>query len=210
MFPDLTRDDVFRLETRRLWLRWPRQADAPAIVRLAGEKAVAEMTSHVPHPYGPEDATAFVLATRRANAEGAGLTLAITPNREPTRLIGTVRIGVLPSENRPSLGYWLGSPHWGDGLATEAARAMIDSFFAYTNGDELHASARVINGASRRVIEKCGFNATGSGLQAFPARGGVFPVDTFRLDRRTWASFKAWSSTGFVPQGRHEEWAHAH
>ena len=28
MFPDLTRDDVFRLETRRLWLRWPRAADA--------------------------------------------------------------------------------------------------------------------------------------------------------------------------------------
>ena len=23
MFPDLTRDDVFRLETRRLWLRTP-------------------------------------------------------------------------------------------------------------------------------------------------------------------------------------------
>ena len=39
MFPDLTRDDVFRLETRRLWLRWPRLADAQAIVRLAGEKA---------------------------------------------------------------------------------------------------------------------------------------------------------------------------
>ena len=48
MFPDLTRDDVFRLETRRLWLRWPRQADAQAIVRLAGEKSVAEMTARLP------------------------------------------------------------------------------------------------------------------------------------------------------------------
>lgn len=207
MFPDLTRDDVFRLETRRLWLRWPRQADAGAMVRLAGEKAVAEMTSHIPHPYGPEDATAFVLATRAANTEGRGLTLAITPRREPGALIGMV--GITTRESRPSLGYWLGSPHWGDGLATEAARALIDAYFAYTGGDELCASARVINGASRRVIEKCGFAATGSGLLAFPARGGIFPVDTFRLDRRTWASFKAWSSTGFVPQGRHEEWAHA-
>ena len=35
MFPELTRDDVFRLETRRLWLRWPRMADANAILRLA-------------------------------------------------------------------------------------------------------------------------------------------------------------------------------
>ena len=28
LFHDLTRDDVFRLETRRLWLRWPRLASA--------------------------------------------------------------------------------------------------------------------------------------------------------------------------------------
>ena len=42
MFPELTRDDVFRLETRRLWLRWPRIADSTAILRLAGEKAVAQ------------------------------------------------------------------------------------------------------------------------------------------------------------------------
>src|SRR3712207_4191950 len=56
MFPDLTRDDVFRLETRRLWLRWPRHADCQAIVRLAGEKAVADMTARIPHPYDPHDA----------------------------------------------------------------------------------------------------------------------------------------------------------
>ncbi|MDB5590910.1 GNAT family N-acetyltransferase [Enterovirga sp.] len=203
MFPDLTRDDVFRLETRRLWLRWPRQADAPAILRLAGETAVAEMTARIPHPYPAEAATAFVLASRRANAEGSGLTLAITPRAKPGTLIGAVAI--TEQDGRAALGYWLGSPHWGEGLATEAVRALIDAYFAYTSGGELHASARVINGASRRVIEKCGFVPTGSRLHPFPARGGVFPVDTFRLDRRTWSSFKAWSSTGFVPQGRHEE-----
>ena len=59
MFPDLTRDDVFRLETRRLWLRWPRHGDVQALVRLVGEKAVAEMTARIPHPYGPDHATAF-------------------------------------------------------------------------------------------------------------------------------------------------------
>jgi hypothetical protein len=54
MFPDLTRDDVFRLETRSLWLRWPRIADAAAIARQAGEKAVAEMTANIPHTYPPQ------------------------------------------------------------------------------------------------------------------------------------------------------------
>ncbi len=37
MFPELARDDVYRLETWRLWLRGPRAADAPRLSELAGE-----------------------------------------------------------------------------------------------------------------------------------------------------------------------------
>jgi RimJ/RimL family protein N-acetyltransferase len=198
MFPDLTRDDVFRLETRRLWLRWPRLADVQAIVRLAGEKAVAEMTARIPHPYSPEDAERFVFHARQSNADGDGLQLAITPKGRPNALIGMVGIGPSPEDGRPHLGYWVGTPHWGEGTATEAARALIDAFFAYTEAMELTSAARVINPGSRRVLEKCGFAFQGSGLMAFQARGGLFPVDHFRLDRRAWESLKSWSHTGFV------------
>lgn len=204
MFPELTRDDVFRLETRRLWLRWPRGADVSALVRLAGEKAVSEMTAAVPHPYKPAHADRFVAEARRANAEGRRLTMAITPRAEPGQLIGAVGID-WGDRAEPFVGYWLGTPYWDQGFATEAVRALIDAFFAYADGSELTGSARVINPASRRVLEKCGFAAAGSGLKLFPAQGGLLPVDHFRLDRRAWASFKAWGDTAFVPQSRHEE-----
>jgi RimJ/RimL family protein N-acetyltransferase len=202
MFPDLTRDDVFRLETRRLWLRWPRQADVQAIVRLAGEKAVAEMTARIPHPLKAADVESFILRTRRENTDGAGLTVAITPKGKPNAVIGMVGIAVEPELGLPHLGYWIGTPHWGEGYATEAARALIDAFFAYGSERELTSSARVVNPASRRVLEKCGFAAVGSGLRSFPARGGLFPVDHFRLDRRAWDSLKTWHAAGLV-FGRH-------
>ena len=115
MFPDLTRDDVFRLETRGLWLRWARLADAQAIVRLAGEKSVAEMTARIPHPYRPDDAERFIFMSRRSNADGQGLQLAITPKGKPNSLIGMVGIGPDPDTGKPSLGYWLGTPYWGKG-----------------------------------------------------------------------------------------------
>ena len=118
MFPDLTRDDVFRLETRRLWLRWPRLADVQAIVRLAGEKAVAEMTARIPHPYDPIDAERFVFMARKSNADGNGLQLAITPKGRPNCLIGAVGIGPGPDSGAPHLGFWLGTPSWGHGHAT--------------------------------------------------------------------------------------------
>ena len=198
MFPDLTRDDVFRLETRRLWLRWPRQADAAAIVRLAGDKAVVEMTSSIPHAYPPEQADAFVVGSRRANMEGSALTLAMTQRAKPSDLIGVVSIYAGRGGSGPELGYWLGTPFWDQGFATEAARSLVDAYFAYAAGTELAAWTRAINPASRRVLEKCGFAAAGSGLKVFPARGDVFPVDHFRLDRRRWESFKQRSRSGSV------------
>lgn len=208
MFPDLTRDDVFRLETRRLWLRWPRQADAAALVRLAGEKVVAEMTGVLPHPYLAEHAQRYILSARQANADGRRLAMAITPRAHPGQLIGVVGISYdVPSA--PVLSYWLGTPAWGQGFATEAARALVDAFFAYTSGKEVMASVRVINPESRRVLEKCGFAPIGSGLQAFPARGGLLPVDQFRLDRRKWESFKAWRAPGYVGQAPDEQIAAA-
>ena len=90
MFPELTRDDVFRLETRRLWLRWPRMADANAILRQAGEKAVAEMTASIPHPYPREAVDPFVFAMRKGNALGEHLVLALTPRARPNELIGMI------------------------------------------------------------------------------------------------------------------------
>ncbi len=202
MFPDLTRDDVFRLETRRLWLRWPRHADGEAMVRLAGEKAVAEMTAAIPHPYPPDAATTFVFESRKANALGRAMRMAIAPKKKPNQLIGMIGIEA-PSdaEPRPFLGYWLGKPHWGRGYMTEAARALVDAYFAYTEADELAASARTANPGSRRVLEKCGFVHTGSGVKAYPARGGALPVDHFRLDRRAWQRLTPWTDTGLVPHG---------
>ncbi|WP_372423861.1 GNAT family N-acetyltransferase [Salinarimonas chemoclinalis] len=197
MFPELTRDDVFRLETRRLWLRWPRHSDAASIVSLAGAREVAEMTARIPHPYPPDAAAPYVLEARRAAMEGASLRLAMAPKAQPTRLVGM--IGIEPNAaGEAEIGYWLGRPFWGQGLATEAARTMIDAFFAFTEGEAVAASVRVGNPASRRVLEKSGFVSEGPGFRTSPLRGS-FPVDTFRLTRRDWASLKAWSRDGWAP-----------
>ncbi len=203
MFPDLTRDDVFRLETRRLWLRWPRHADCAAILRLAGDKRVADMTATLPHPYPADEATRFVFKARKANALGRALRLAITPKAKPNQLIGMVGIEA-PAEDEadPFLGYWLGAPHWGRGFATEAARALLDAFFAYTGEARLAASARRDNVASRRVLEKCGFVAAGAREKEFPARGSVFEVVDLRLDRPAWRRLKPTWSEGAPPVRR--------
>ncbi|SFL66391.1 GNAT family N-acetyltransferase [Methylobacterium pseudosasicola] len=186
MFPDLTRDDVFRIETRRLWLRWPTAKDKDAILKLAGERAVAEMTARIPHPLDRHTVDAFPLKTRGANSAGSGLTLALTERSAPANLIGLV--GISDGGGEPHLGYWLGRPWWGNGLMGEAARALVHAYFAYAGGGRLEASALPANPASRRVLEKVGFRVTGRSARPCPARGGDREVDLFGLDRSDWAT----------------------
>jgi RimJ/RimL family protein N-acetyltransferase len=190
MFPEITRDDVFRLETRRLWLRWPRATDAQAVARIAGCKELADMTATIPHPYPPGAAQAWIYGRREANAAGKAIELVATLNRGGRDLIGT--IGVRQGANEVELGYAFGPAWWGKGYATEAVQALVDAVFNLTEVDGVIARSRVVNPASQRVLRKSGFAHEGSGLASFEARGGLLPVEHFRLDRKAWRSLKGW------------------
>ena len=179
-------------------------ADAQAILRQAGEKAVAEMTASIPHPYPREAVEPFIFAMRKGNALGEHLVLALTPRSRPNELIGMIGAHRQAS-GMPFLGYWLGSAHWGKGYATEAAQAMVDTLFSLTQIAAIEADVRVINPASRRVLEKSGFRQEGSFLKSLPARGGLFPCEQFRLDRSTWSALKSWSTSGWAQAPAREE-----
>jgi RimJ/RimL family protein N-acetyltransferase len=94
----------------------------------------------------------------------------------------------------PELGYCFGVDHWGKGFATETARALIDYAFEEFAIACIHSGARVLNPASRHVLEKCGFQWTGVELHRFMALGSSTPVDCFKLERGVWSSLKTWSN----------------
>jgi RimJ/RimL family protein N-acetyltransferase len=186
MFPDLFRDDVFRIETGRLWLRWPTARDGESIQRLAGDPSVAEMTARIPMPLDRVAVDEFIVTSRAANAAGTGLTLALAERARPSRAIGVVAITPEAADGGAHLGYWLGRPYWGAGLMGEATAALVHAWFAWTDADSLGSSVRIGNLASRRVLERAGFVSTGRGLLHCPARGGEVEVERFRLDRARW------------------------
>ncbi|HVP98126.1 MAG TPA: GNAT family N-acetyltransferase [Roseiarcus sp.] len=186
MFPDLSRDDVFLLETARLWLRWPRLSDAPAIERFCGLWEVARYTARIPHPYPAGSAERFIYAAREGNATGRDLTLAITPKKGKRDVIGSISLESRGGE-RLALGFALAPEAWDKGLATEAACAMINAGFALTKAVEILATVRVEDAASCAVLRKCGFGIVASGLKGAPARGGLLEHHTFRLNRQSWS-----------------------
>jgi RimJ/RimL family protein N-acetyltransferase len=185
MFPDLARDDVFRLETPRLWLRWPRICDAAALHKFCSRWEVARYTARIPHPYPQGSAERFIYAAREANSAGRDMTLVMTPIKGKTDAIGSISLESRGGD-RLALGFALAPEAWGKGLATEAAQAMIGAAFGLTPTVEILASVRVANEASKAVLEKCGFALVGTGLQGAPARGGMVECHSFRLARADW------------------------
>ena len=176
------------LETERLTLRRPTLADVKAITHLANDRRIAENTRRLPHPYLQDHAVDFVRGIANQPRETVFL---IESNYTP---IGMVGIDWRQPE-RPELGYWLGVEYWGQGFATEAARAAIDFTFEQFDIEVMKSGARVANPASRSVLEKCGFQWSGVELHRFEALGSSTPVDCFRLTRGVWASIKSWGNS---------------
>ncbi len=174
------------LETERLVLRAPCLEDAKTVAALANDRRIAENTARIPHPYRLADAEDWISgANRRAGEETFLITLS------DRTVIGACGLD-LREPPTPEIGYWLGTAYWGNGYATEAVRALIDHAFGEFDFPALVGGARVTNPASRRVLEKCGFQWTGVGLYRIRALKSSAPIDRFRLDRGIWASLKAW------------------
>src|SRR3990167_1843348 len=165
------------LETKRLALRAPRLEDAKTVAMLANDRRIAENTARMPHPYKAADAEGFVTGVNKAGGEVAFLATL----RDGTVIGGC---GLRLQDEVPELGYWLGVNYWGQGYATEALHAVIDYAFTDLGHDALSAGARVTNPASRRVLEKCGFQWTGVGLCRIRAIKSSAPIDRFRLETR--------------------------
>lgn len=163
------------LQTDRLTLRPFRLSDAGAFVALAGDPAVARMTSDIPHPL-------HVWQCRRWLRQARGeVRFAIELHDE---LIG----GVGYFCHRPrvgELGFWLGRQYWGEGYATEAARAVVR--YAFTDGRlmALTSANFIDNPASARILAKLAFATNGQMRAMSVARGHEVDGTTWRLDRET-------------------------
>jgi [ribosomal protein S5]-alanine N-acetyltransferase len=128
--------------------------DAPRVQLLAGDRAVADTTAVIPHPYGDGMAEAWIATHPAERAAGTQYTFAVT-RAQDTLLVGAIALRPVPTEQE-NVGYWIGREYWGRGYATAAARAIIALTFSYLDCNQLTASYLVRNAASGRVLEKCG------------------------------------------------------
>lgn len=135
-------------------LRPWRSADKSALLRHANNRKVwRNLTELFPHPYTEADAEFWFSI---AGKPGPSVHLAIEFDGEAVGGIGIIAgAGVERCTGR--FGYWLGELHWGKGLATASARALVGHALTGLAFMRLEASVFEWNPASMRVLEKVGF-----------------------------------------------------
>ena len=158
--PSLERTATVHLDTAlpNCVLRSWTVGDRPALVRQANNRNVwRNLFDAFPHPYTEADADQWVAV---ASESGRDVHLAIALDGEAIGGVG-VNAGSGTAAQTGMFGYWLGEGHWGQGIATAAARAMTDHLLSMSAFSRLEASVFSWNPASMKVLEKVGFVCEG-------------------------------------------------
>lgn len=158
------------LTTRRLVLRPFTPGDAAAVHAHLGDREVASTTAMVPHPY-PEGAAEAWIATHAARHEAGEAAILAVTLRDGT-LVGSIELRMDLAHRRGELGYWVGRAHWGNGYATEAARAVTRWGVRVMGLHRVHAAHLSRNPASGAVLRNVGMRHEGT-LRGHVLKWGV-------------------------------------
>ena len=160
------------LEAETIRMRPLERRDAPPILALASAAEIAENT-FVPHPYPPEAALEFIDKTRERWRYDEGFTFAII-DKSADKFVGAMGIHPEEKHHTAEVGYWIGKPFWGRGLATAALRLIIQFGFEQLELNRIQAGHFRQNTASGRVMQKA--NMRREGMQ----RQGMYHRETYK------------------------------
>jgi ribosomal-protein-alanine N-acetyltransferase len=188
MVTQLNVEDVFGdlpdLETERLLLRKMRMEDAEDLFAYGSDPEVSQRTSWQPHR-SIEDSRAFLAGVLEGYAKGTSGAWGME-HRADHAFIGTCGISWVPRHARGELGYAMARPYWGQGLMTEAVRAVIAFGFERMALNRIEARCIVANIGSARVMEKNGMRLEGVIRQQVFAKGAFHDLKLYSILRREW------------------------
>lgn len=176
--------DAVTLTTARLELSKPIEDDIDAIFAACQDPDIQRYTT-VPAPYTREHAEGFVGLTTQWWESGAEAVWAI---RHEGALVGMVGLHKLDRGNGAGeIGYWMAPAGRGQGLLTEAARAVLDWGFSAEGPALARIEWRAVVGnvPSARTARALGFRYEGLLRSALPGKegrddawiGGLLPAD---------------------------------
>jgi 8-oxo-dGTP diphosphatase len=170
------------ITTDRLRLRPMERKDIADFVRDLSDWEVQQWLTIPPFPYRHEDGEAF-LAIVRNDHMTSHPTIFVIADKKSDAALGTASIDI-NAGGADELGYWIARTHWGQGIAKEAAQALLWHALGHPALRQLIVFTDPENLRSQRVLTALGFRDHGLRDRALPSRRGSaqrrsyeFPID---------------------------------
>ena len=174
------------LETERLWLRQATQEDAEAIFAVFSDANVTQF--HDLDTFTHVDEAIGVVERRAKGFEtGRGIRWGIA-HKPSNCLIGSCGFTWDKEANAAEVGYELASQFWRQGIMSEALRAILNYGFEVKGVQFVVAEVMLENVASRRLLEKFGFQSQGIFRERGFWKGKHHDLEEFRLMRDEFAA----------------------
>ena len=129
-------------------------SDAQSLARYANNSEVARnLRDRFPHPYKQSDADEYIAHVAKRPIQTS---FGIVVDNEAIGSI-TLMLGDDIARRSAEIGYWIGQPFWGRGIATEAVRATTQYAFDMLDLVRVFAVPFATTTGSLRVLEKAGY-----------------------------------------------------
>jgi len=175
-------DKTAKLQTGRLLLVPPSRVHGHVMAQMANDRVIADNLATMPHPYSLDDAYHWIQIVGEM-AVGAAFVIILKANNQ---FIGVCGSGPVDDNDEIDFGYWIGVEHWGNGYATEAARAVLSHVFETFKFDLITTDFKINNKASGRVLQKLGFEQMGQRVRHCEANGQDMVTMKVQLQQKNW------------------------
>jgi RimJ/RimL family protein N-acetyltransferase len=165
------------IKIRRLEL-----SDQLQLTKLADNSDISNnLRDSFPNPYKEKDAQSFIYMTLQQNPVTS---FGVEYNEN---LCGVISLILQTDIYRKSaeIGYWIGEPYWGKGIATQAVSQIVKYGFETLNLIRIYAGIIEYNTASMRVLEKSGFKKEGISLKAISKKDKIWDEHRYYILNKT-------------------------
>ena len=152
-------------------LRPLRYGDKETLAKLANNKKIwKNLRDMFPHPYSIVDAEKFIDSVKLQEPQ---VTFAIDYKHQFAGIIGMILQSDVYRKGA-EIGYWIGEPFWNKGISTTALSLVTSYGFEELKLIRLYAGVFNFNVASKRVLEKCGYQLEGISRNAVFKNNKIF------------------------------------
>jgi ribosomal-protein-alanine N-acetyltransferase len=177
------------LRAPRLLLRRLRMEDAEDIFAYARDPRMTPFVFWEPHRT-LEDSREYLARALQGYADGAPPAWGIQHLADGV-IIGSCAFHEVSAMHlRGEIGYALARKYWGQGIMTEAVRAVLDYGFTTLRLNRIEARCDVENTASWRVMEKAGMKFEGVLRQNIILHGRARDARMYGILREDWDRIK--------------------